>query len=142
VTFTHDVPASNQGEFSLDFNPTVKYPTGGGIWIRLMQNDVNTCYEVRNFDWDDPSDLTHQLHSVRKIVGGSVVEEIQFASFYTQGNSYNIKITFSPSLVTVVAFGETKTLSANATGISVNKFQVETRQQAAYYDNIKLEPKP
>jgi hypothetical protein len=51
-------------------------------------------------------------------------------------------ITFSPSLTTVVAFGETIDLSVNGTSIPVGKFEVDTGQQAAYYDNIRLEPKP
>ena len=50
VTFSHSTPPSNQGVFSMLFNPTVPYPTHAGIWIRLMQ-DSNNYYEVSNFDY-------------------------------------------------------------------------------------------
>lgn len=141
VIFAQSIPTSNQGVFSLDFSPTVKYPTGGGIWIRLMQ-DNNTYYEIQNFSWDIPADPHPNTASVRKVVGGSEVEKILFTNSYAQGGTYPIKITFSPSLTTVVAFGEAISLSSNATSIPVSKYDVHIGQQDAYIDNILLEPKP
>jgi len=141
VRLAHVLPVSNQGVFSLDFSPTVKYPTGGGIWIRLMQ-DASNYYEIQNFSWDVPTDPHPNTASVRKVVGGSEVQKVLFKNSYAQGGTYPIRITFSPSLITVVAFGETIDLSANGTSIPVSKFEVDTGQQAAYYDNILLEPKP
>lgn len=141
VIFAQSLPTSNQGVFSLDFSPTVKYPTGGGIWIRLMQ-DNNTYYEIQNFSWDVPPDPHPNTASVRKVVGGAEVEKVLFTNSYAQGGTYPIKITFSPSLTTVLAFGETISLSSNATSIPVSKFDVHIGQQDAYVDNIHLEPKP
>ena len=141
VTFAHNLSAGTQGVFSLEFSPTVKYPTGGGIWIRLMQ-DANNYYEIQNFSWDVPTDPHPNTASVRKVVGGSEVQKVLFKNSYAQGGTYPITITFSPSLTTVVAFGETIDLSVNGTSIPVGKFEVDTGQQAAYYDNIRLEPKP
>jgi hypothetical protein len=140
VTFAHSLPTSNQGVFSLDFSPTVKYPTGGGIWIRLMQ-DNNTYYEIQNFSWDVPPDPHPNTASVRKVVGGAEVEKVLFTNSYAQGGTYPIKITFSPSLTTVLAFGET-ILSSNATSIPVSEFEVHIGQQDAYVDNILLEATP
>ena len=56
-------------------------------------------------------------------------------------SSYTIKITYSPTQVVMEAFGQTVTLSLSGS-VSVSSFEVETGQQDAYYDNIKLEPKP
>ena len=50
VVFGKSLPTGSQGVFSLDFNPTVGYPTHAGLWIRLMQNATN-YYEVSNFDY-------------------------------------------------------------------------------------------
>ncbi|MBE0568768.1 MAG: hypothetical protein IH577_03710 [Deltaproteobacteria bacterium] len=141
VTFARSLPASDQGVFSLDFLPTVKYPTGGGIWIRLIQDSSN-YYEIQNFNWDVPDDPHPNTASVRKVVGGSEVEKKLYTNSFAQGFTHTITIIFSPSLTTVVAFGETINLSANGTGITVSGFDVHTGQQDAYYDNIKLDAKP
>jgi hypothetical protein len=141
VTFAHSLPTSNQGVFSLDFTPTVKYPTGGGIWIRLMQ-DANNFYEIQNFNWDVPNDPHPNTASVRKVVGGVEVQKLLYKNSYSQGSTHNIQITFSPSLTTVVAFGEQIILNSNGTSIPVSQFDVHIGQQDAYVDNILLEAIP
>jgi hypothetical protein len=141
VTFARNLPVSNQGVFSLDFTPTQKYPTGGGIWIRLMQ-DTNNFYEIMNFNWDVPNDPHPNTAAVRKVVGGVVVQNKLYTNSYSQGSTHHIQITYSPSLTTVVAFGEKIILDSNVTPIPVSKFDVHIGQQDAYVDNILLEPKP
>jgi len=75
----------------------------------------------------------------KKIVGGVVVDTVTVPSAYTQLNTYNIKITFSSTQVVLEGFGTPVTLNtANPTAISVTSFEIETGQQDAYYDNIKL----
>jgi hypothetical protein len=141
VIFAHSLPTSNQGVFSLDFLPTAKYPTGGGIWIRLMQ-DTNNFYEVQDFNWDVPNDPHPNIASVRKVVGGVEVQKTLFKNSYSQASTHHIQITFSPSLTTVVAFGEKIVLGSNGTSIPVSSFDVHIGQQDAYVDNILLEPIP
>jgi hypothetical protein len=141
VYFVHDLPATDQGVFSLDFTPTEKYPTGGGIWIRLMQ-DTNNFYEIQNFNWDVPGDPHPNTASVRKVVGGVEAQKLLYKNSYSQGSTHHIQITFSPSLTTVVAFGEKIILDSNGTGIPVSLFDVHIGQQDAYVDNIRLEAIP
>ena len=69
------------------------------------------------------------------------MDEVAFATAYTQGSSYIIKITYSPAQVVMDAFGQTVTLPLTGS-ISVNSFMVDTGQQDAYYDNFLLEAKP
>jgi hypothetical protein len=137
---SNTIPASDNGVFSLDFSPTTAYPTHGGIWVRLVQ-DAGNYYEISNFDYapfggtPGPPDLA----AVKKFVGGVMVDNVAFPTAYTQGNTYNLKITFSPTQVVLEGFGAPVTLNtANTTAISATSFNVETGQQDAYYDNIKL----
>ncbi|MBE0568767.1 MAG: hypothetical protein IH577_03705, partial [Deltaproteobacteria bacterium] len=134
------IPASDNGVFSLDFSPTTAYPTHGGIWIRLVQ-DAGNYYEISNFDYASvggtpgPPDLA----AVKKFVGGAMVDNVAFPTEYVQGNTYNLKITFSPTQVVLEGFGAPVTLdTVDTTAISATGFNLETGQQDAYFDNIKL----
>jgi hypothetical protein len=143
LSFTHALPAGNQGVFSLDFSPTQAiWPTHGGFWIRLKQDALN-YYEVSNFDYNDTSEIDPpDKAAVRKYVAGALVQEVLYPGYphgYTQGNTYNIKITFSPTKTTMDAFGQVVDLTLDGTSISVSSVEVVTGQQNAYYDNIKLE---
>jgi hypothetical protein len=78
---------------------------------------------------------------VKKFVGGSAtpVDNTSFATGYSQGATYNIKITFSPTQVKLEGFGAPVILdTSDTTAISATNLQVETGQQDAYYDNILL----
>ena len=76
---------------------------------------------------------------MNKVVGGVVVDEVAVPTAYTQGTTYNLKITFSPTQVVLEGFGAAVTLNTtNTTAITVTSFEIETGQQDAYYDNIKL----
>jgi hypothetical protein len=143
LSFTHSLPQGNDGVFSLDFSPTqAVWPTHGGFWIRLKQDALN-YYEVSNFSYNDNSEIPPpDQAAVRKYVAGALVQEVLYTMGYTQGNTYNIKITFSPTKTTMEAFGQTIDLTTNGTAISVSSFEVLTGQQDAYYDNIKLEAHP
>jgi hypothetical protein len=144
---SHTLPASDNGVFSLDFSPTITYPGHGGVWIRLTTQDDNNYYEIKNFDWSEFNETPElpDLPAVNKVVGGVVVDNVSFLPMYTQGNTYNIKITFSSTQVKLEGFGTPAPviLTINdPTAISVNGFNVETGQQDAYYDNIKLVAHP
>jgi hypothetical protein len=139
VTFSQSLPPSNQGVFSLVFSPTVRYGSHGGIWIRLKQ-DSNNYYEVSNFDYGG-TPVGVDVAGVIRVAGGLIVDEVTFATAYTQGSTYPIKITFSATQIIMEAFSQVKTLSLTGS-ISVSSFEVETGQQDAYYDNILLEAKP
>jgi hypothetical protein len=126
--FSHDVPALNNGSFSIDFLPTKKYPSGGILIIRLVE-DQNNYFELINTDG-------YGSQAIKKVVNGSEVASATFQSEYTQNNNYHITITFSPDFTTVEAFGDVLTLSGNSDSISVSTFEIRSRQQDAYYDNI------
>jgi len=136
TAISHALPGSDSGAFSFDFLPTVKYPSGGGIWVRLRQ-DANNYYEVANFDWDNTVFIPP---SVAKVVGGVTVDNVAIATPYTQnpGTPYNIIINYSPATLQVIAFGETINLTADNSPITVSSFEIENGQQDAYYDNILL----
>lgn len=134
MTITAALPASTSGVFSIDFSPTVAYPSHGGIWLQLAQ-DANNYYEIANFDVEVGADVA----AVRKYVGGVVVNEQLFTTGYSQDNTYNLVITFSPTQVTLTGFGSTVTLNtSDTTALSVDSFGVISGQQDAYIDNIKL----
>lgn len=138
LKFSKAVLASNNGVFSLDFSPTTAYPSHGGIWVRLVQ-DANNYYEISNFDWGAGTPVAPDIAAVKKFVGGVMVDNVAFPTAYTQGNTYNLKITFSPTQVKLEGFGAPVILNtANTTAISVTGFEVEAGQQDAFYDNIKL----
>jgi hypothetical protein len=142
LKFTHTLPASNQGVFSLDIRPTTSWPTHGGFWIRLKENDSN-YYEVSNFYYNTPENPPPDRAAVRKFVAGSLVGEVFYNMGYTEDTPYNIKITYSPTKTTLEAFGQTvDLLTAGGTGISVSSFDVVTTQADAYYDNISLDAIP
>jgi len=134
------IPASDNGVFSLDFSPTTPYPGHGGIWVRLVQSPTN-YYEISNFDWASfgGTPTAPDLATVRKVVGGVVVDEVAVPTAYTQGTTYNIKITFSPTQVVLEGFGAAVTLNTtNTAAITATSFEIQTGQQDAYYDNIQL----
>jgi len=91
---------------------------------------------VSNYDWDNPAD-SHPLASVRKVRNRVTVDTVVFTNPYSQGNCYTVKITFSPAITTVEAFGETILLTANESGFPVFSFMVETTNQDATLANIK-----
>ncbi|MEA2000220.1 MAG: Ig-like domain-containing protein, partial [Euryarchaeota archaeon] len=128
LMFSQDVPVLNSGIFGMDFLPTQKYPSGGVLCLRLVQ-DENNYYEIKNSDG-------YGTQEIKKVVNGAKVASVFFQSEYTQKNNYHITITFSPDSTTVEAFGDVLTLSGNSDSISVGTFEVRSMQQDAYYDNI------
>ena len=132
VLFSQGVTATDSGTFSIDFNPTEKYPLGGTLWVRLLQ-DANNYYEIENTDG-------YGAGEIRKFVGGNTtpVETASFTGEYSQNNNYTITIDFSPTQTTVNAFGDQLTLSTNTAAINVDSFEVEASQQTAFFDNILL----
>ena len=126
--------APDTGVFSVDFCPTAKNSPGGQFVLRL-QDDFNTYFEVSNYDWDNPAD-PHPKASVSKVRNRVTVDNVEFTNSYSQGNCYTVKITFSPTVTTVEAFGETIHLTANTLSNPVYSFMVETTNQDAYLANI------
>ena len=129
VIFSKYLPAVTNfaGVFSLDFSPTLDFGSGGYISIRLMDTH-DTYFQLSTKD-----------ASVTKVRKGVVVDSAAFPFPYNQGNSYPIKITFSQSVTTFEAFGGTVSLTLNTDANPIPYFEVETTQQDAFYDNMKLE---
>ncbi|MCL5884058.1 MAG: fibronectin type III domain-containing protein [Deltaproteobacteria bacterium] len=123
-------PTNYSGVFSLDFSPASDYGSGGNVAIRVMDTPT-TYYE-----------LSTKNASVRKVRKGVAVDEVAFPFPYSQGGTYPVKITFSPAVTTVEAFGGTVDLIKNDSANPIVYFEVESTQQDAYYDNIKLETAP
>ncbi len=128
LKFSHDLVSSTEGNFSIDFMPTVYYPNGGIITLRILQDDT-TYYQIQNTD-------NYGVGEISKYINNIKVDSKQFDSEYTQGVSYTITVIFSPSIMTVEAFGQTLTMNNNTVPITVSKFSVNTVQQDAFYDNI------
>lgn len=110
----------------MNFSPTKEYGSGGNIKIRI--NDTpRTYYELSTSDaW------------IVKSRAGVVVDNVPFPHAYSQGGNYEIKITFSPNVTTVEAFGGRESLRLNKSANPTVYFEVESIQQDAYFDNIKL----
>ena len=127
IKIVRDLPAAMNGSFRCNLLPTQEYPFGGNMWVRLMA-DADNYYELLNTDGYGPGAL-------RQVVAGSVVAEVPLQSEYTQNNEYGVAIDFTPTQVTVTAYGETVTLTP-ASSLLVQGFEIELEQQDAYVDNI------
>ena len=128
LKFSRSLPASDSGTFRIDFIPTTKYPLGGWVVVRLIQDESN-YYEVWNEDG-------YSAGGIKKIVNGQEVDGINFQNGYTQKYHYNITISYSPDLTRAEAFGEILNIDGDSSGIVVNEFEVEVGQQDAYFDNV------
>ena len=143
LNFSHAIPALTSGVFSIDFTPTAPfYGSHGGFWIYLVQDD-NNYYEVSNFDYGAGTPALPDLAMVKKYAGGSMVDNVIFPTGYTQGGTYSIVVTFSPTQVTLDGFGPQVVLdTTDTTAISVNIISVTTNRQDAFYDNILMIASP
>ena len=121
----------DRGLFSLVFEPTVNYPSGGSIYLRLKEDD-NNYLEIKNTDGYGPG----YLH---KVVGGALVDTADFRSEYSQGAAYEIFVYFTPQATMVEGFDQTVAITADPTSLTINSFEIELRQQDAYLDNIALQ---
>jgi len=128
LQFSKSLSPIDTGQFRIDFLPTQKYPSGGIIKIRLLE-DPNNYYELRNSDGYGPKEVT-------KYVSGTAVDTAVFQFEYVQSIDYSIVINFSPSQTTVSAFGEQLVLNTDSSAITVSSFEIELTQQDAYFDNL------
>ena len=128
LQFSRSVPFLGTGSFSVDFLPTVKYPSGGRFYLRLEQDAAN-YYLIYNTDGYGPG-------VAQKVVAGQVVEQVNFVGAYQQGTNYRIQVAFAPDLLRVDAFGGVVVLNQNSVPLTVNRLEVEISQQDAYIDNI------
>jgi hypothetical protein len=132
---------TNAGVFTMTFSPTAAFGTHGGVWVRVMQ-DANNYYQISNFDYSPSGNppTAPDLAEVIKVVGGTVTDNVYLpVTGYTEGSTYNLSITFGPTQVVLSGFGSTVTLNTtNNTALTVSTFEIETGQQSAYIDNLKL----
>ena len=128
LEFSHDVPALDIGTFSIDFLPTVKFPSGGAFELFLRQ-DATTYYLVKNTDG-------YGAKSIEKFVGNVQVDSQQFSNEYSQNTNYTITVNFSPGVTTVNAFGDILTINTDSSTILVSSCAVELKQQNGFFDNI------
>ncbi|MEW5745900.1 MAG: hypothetical protein AB1805_10760 [Nitrospirota bacterium] len=130
LQFSHPVPTVDSGIFTMDFLPAEKFPLGGRIYIRLIQ-DEHTFYELYNSDGYAPGWIS-------KRVNGQEVDKALFTNGYIQNMNYTVMITFSPESTIVEAFGQVLTLQGDTSSIMVGSFSVEVSQQNAYFDTISM----
>jgi len=80
LQFSHELPTLASGSFSIDFLPTKKYPSGGWISLRLIQ-DQNNYYELYNTDGYGPG-------GIKKVIDGQIIASASFQNGYTQNNKW------------------------------------------------------
>lgn len=124
----HSVPARSSGRYSVDLSPTVRYPSGGTLTVRLVQ-DASNYYVVTN------TSGSYAPGTFKKVVAGQVVATASFATGYAQNVDYTVRIDFAPGQASVHAFGQTLALSQN-TPLDVTSFEIEAYQQDLYVDTI------
>jgi hypothetical protein len=128
LLISRPLPAFSSGTFSFDFLPIQKYPLGGVITIRLVQ-DENNYYEIVYSDGYD-------YGQINNVVNGVTVESQAAATQYSQNNTYPVEVNFSPGQLTVTAFGVVQNLASNSSAIQVAGFEIQLGQQDGYLDNI------
>ncbi|HID97669.1 MAG TPA: fibronectin type III domain-containing protein [Thermodesulfobacteriaceae bacterium] len=131
LKLSRNLPFLSSGKFSLDFHPQVKYPAGGVIAIRLVQDEDN-YYQMANTDG-------YGAGSISKVINGRRVEKMYFNSEYAQDTAYHISVSFSPKKLIVQAFGNDVILDANSDDIIVSGLEIMVNQQDCYIDNIRYE---
>jgi hypothetical protein len=142
LIFSRSLPATDNGVFSFDFYPRKTYPSGGGIWVRIME-DQDNYYEMAAFQWDNVLE-PQRLPFFAKVVNQVTVDNVLFTNinnYVSQDpdpTQYHVTITFTPAEATAQAFDETIVLNQDPSAINVSSFEIQTNQQDAYYDNIQL----
>ncbi len=134
LQFSRALPSLSSGFYSIDFLPTAKYPAGGIIAIRLLQDQSN-YYEVVYSDG-------YANRKISKVVNGVIVDSVASASQYIQNKAYHVSVTFSPGQFTVNTFGTAQSLNVNSSPIQVVSFEIQLSQQDAYFDNINYYDTP
>ena len=134
LKISHTLPSLKKGTFSVDFRPTKRYSDGGRIVLWLKQDDSN-FYKIVNSDGQGPG-------SIKKVVNGQLVELASFKAGYSQNMAYTITVSFSPRATTVEAFGQMLVIKSNTDRLWVNSFEINLKQQDAYYDNIDYTDEP
>jgi lysophospholipase L1-like esterase len=134
LRISHTLPPLKRGTFSVDFHPTKKYSEGGRIVLWLKQDNSN-FYKIVNSDGQGPG-------SIKKVVNGQVVELVSFKAGYSQNMAYTITVSFSLRATTVEAFGQMLVIKSNTARLWVNSFEINLKQQDAYYDNIDYTDEP
>jgi hypothetical protein len=144
LIFSRDFPAPgiDNGEFSIDFTPIGTYPSGGGIWVRLME-DADNYYELAIFNWDDPGAPGEPAYFA-KVVGGVDVDNVPITmNNYDNVATRTVTITFTPTSATATGFlNGPVTLTGDNTVINVSMFEIQSNQQDVYYDNIEVKAVP
>jgi len=126
--FSHDLPESNNGVFQVEFQPLKKYPEGGKLILRLMQDESN-YYQVENRSGYEPGYL-------KKVVKNVTVDSTSFTEEYHQGLQYQIAVNFAPGKTVVGGFPGVVRIEQNNYPIQVKQFDIELIQQDGYFDNI------
>ena len=125
---SHALPSSVTGRLELRFLGTQKFPTGGQVTIRLVQ-DAGNFYELVNWDGYGPG-------YIRKVVNGGDGGITALTSEYAQNQTYDMSLVFSPSGFSVSGFGGAVAISADATPLVISRVEIELSQQHGYLDNL------
>ena len=132
LKFSHFLPPLEAGVFKVNFDPIAKYPVGGQIWVRLIE-DADNYYILSNADG-------YGAGTISKFVAGQEVYRTALSSEFVQGSNYTITIRFSPGWLSVQAFGENLLTITENEPLTISRFEIELRQQDAYFDSISFTP--
>ena len=124
------LPPRRSGRLALTLLPTKKYPNGGQIFVRLIQ-DTQNYYEIFNSDGYGPGTLA-------KVVGGQVVEIAAFSTGYVQNQAYPLVFNFSPALSTFEGFGQFFALEATTQPLQITQLEIQVYQQDIFFDDLSL----
>jgi hypothetical protein len=141
VKISHDLPASSQGVFSMDFTPIRFWLEGGGFAIYLAQDSSN-FYVVQA--WTDDG---VNIPVIEKWAGGIKVASLNLNKFIIEGIPHSLKVTFTPTQSRWEWFDgfDTTTITLTDTSqrvITVDSVDMDFFQQNTALDNIRLEPLP
>lgn len=134
LKFSHDLPASDNGTFSFVFTPSRFQHREGRVRVFLMEDNDN-YYEVFNGNNQGSGGL-------RKVVNGREVDNIRMKYGYSSNVPYPVSIVFSPETTLLDAPNELAVMKRDHEGILVNRFEILTEGQEAYFDNIVLTQDP
>ena len=117
---------TDTGEFTVDIWPFQSFGAGEGVEIAI--GDTAATY-IR---------ISTLLGSVEKYRAGALIDNQALTGVPTMGTWNPVKITFTRSVTTVVAFGETVTLEGGDFPVPMSYFSALAQDMNVSFDNLKL----
>jgi hypothetical protein len=136
ISFARQMPVKQSGSFEFKFIPIEKFPSGGTLEIKLMQDKDN--YILVSYSDGYP------LRSLKVIRNSIVTKEIAVTANYEQGVVYIPKVSWKADRVQAEGIGDTIFLEGIAP-INIKWFSIAISQQNGFIDDIaylNLIPEP